>query len=50
MCKHNEYIEAREEIAVTLRRDPTPEEIEQAITDRESQRIDAAYEQARMEN
>ena len=46
MCRHNEYIKAREKLAVELRRDPTPEEIENAMADRAAG-IDAAYEQAR---
>ena len=47
MCNHDEYIETREELAIKLRRDPTANEIENAIADRVAKGIDTAYEQAR---
>ena len=42
-----DYIEARERLAVELSREPTPKEIEDKMADIEAARIDAAYEQAR---
>lgn len=41
------YEDARDELVVELNREPTYEEIENAMADKEAVKIDAAYEQAR---
>lgn len=46
---NDEYIESKEELVVELNREPTTEEIEERMADREAARIDAAYEQARVD-
>ena len=49
MGNHDDYIKATEYLAVELGREPTAKEIEEEMTNREAQRIDAAYEQSREE-
>jgi len=41
---NDEYIEAREELAVELGREPTPDEIDEKLADREAKRIDDIYD------
>ncbi|KKL08508.1 hypothetical protein LCGC14_2575180 [marine sediment metagenome] len=44
---HGEYIAATEELAVELEREPTSEEIDDRMADREAKRIDDIYAQRR---
>ena len=44
---HDEYIKARELLAVELGREPTSEEISDKMTDMEAKRIDDIYENGR---